>query len=269
VIELGDMLPRRGIATDEISARLAEIAKREKRIPIIILDEVDRLLDNSAQDDRILYDLSRSQEAIGLASSLIAITNEKEIALKLDARVRSVLANHTIYFEQYTPTQLKEILKQRAKIALFDDAYDDDVIGLCAGIGAKSQGDARLALHLLWASAKKAQSQSCKKITVEHVQAVRERAVQTENTLAQRKEDVLEDIDKKIIQIVRDNKTPIESGQIYDKLQIPQEKIRGIRNHLEKLNTIGILECEEVRKGQGRTRIWRIAVKKPEHETKK
>lgn len=260
VIELGDMLPRRGIATDEIVSRLAEIGKREKFIPIIILDEVDRLLSTTEQgEDKVLYDLSRAQEALGLNASVIAITNERDLPAKLDGRVRSSLTNHTIYFEAYTPTQLKEILNVRAREALFTGTYDEDVIGLCAAIGAKSGGDARLAIHLLWAAAKKAEVDGAKKISVEHVRQIKERSISHTSTPAERKIDSLEEQDKNLIEIIAKSDGGIDSGEIYQKLSIEHNQQRNVRNRLDRLQKSGLIEFEERHKGMGKTRFWKIS----------
>ncbi|MFH0927828.1 MAG: AAA family ATPase [Candidatus Micrarchaeota archaeon] len=260
VIELGDMLPRRGIATDEIVSRLGEIGRREKFIPIIILDEADRLLAGGQGEEKVLYDLSRAKEALGLEASVIAITNERDLPAKLDGRVRSTLTNHTIYFEQYSPTQLKEILQQRARAALWTGSYDEDVIGLCAGVGAKSGGDARLAIHLLWAAAKKAEVEGAKKITVEHVKAIKERSMSHASTLAERKMEELDEADAQLVEIISSCADGIDSGGVYEKFGAEEGQQRTVRNRLEKLEKAGLLCCEDAQKGPGgRTRIWRLA----------
>jgi len=258
VIELGDMLPRRGIATDEIVARISEIGKREKFIPIIILDEVDRLLCTNTREDQVLYDLSRAQEALGLNASVIAITNERDLPTRLDPRVRSSLTNHTIYFEQYDPNQLKSILLQRASKALWTVSYDEDVIGLCAAIGSKSGGDARLAIHLLWASAKKAEIEGAKKITVDHVKAIKNRSISHAATPAERKSENLEELDKIIVNIISENPGGIESGKIYELLGTDQNEQRNVRIHLDLLTKSGLIEFDEVTRGTGKTRVWKL-----------
>lgn len=256
VMELGDMLPRRGIATDEIVERLSEIGRREKTIPIIILDEVDRLL--SSGESQVLYDLSRAQEALGLSASVIAITNEEDLPAKLDARVRSSLTNHTIHFPAYTPNELKEILLQRSKGAFFADAIDSDVVGLCSAIGAKNGGDARLTIHLLWAAGKMAQSEGAKKITVGHVQKVKQRSEAHARIPAQRKTDGLDEIDKQIIEFIKSNPA-CDSGSLYSHLGAKDENLqRNARNHLQKLEAAGLIVGAEASKGAGRSRKWNL-----------
>ncbi|MFH1306306.1 MAG: AAA family ATPase [Candidatus Micrarchaeota archaeon] len=257
VIELGDMIPRRGIATDEIVMRIGEIGGRKQNIPIIILDEVDRLLAPQTREDRVLYDLSRAQEALGIDASVIAITNEENLPVKLDERVRSSLTNHTINFKPYNPNELREILRERAKMAFWQNTYDNDVIGLCAGIGAKAGGDARLTIHLLWAAGKTAEREGAKKICVKHVKEVKERSVAHATTPAERKIGDLDEMDKKIIEIIS-KEEGVESGKLYLKLKAKEGEQRTVRNRLEKLKKARLVECTEISKGLGRSKIWKI-----------
>jgi Cdc6-like AAA superfamily ATPase len=148
---------------------------------------------------------------------------------------------------------------QRAKKALWPGAYDEDVIGLCAGIGAKAGGDARLTIHLLWAAAKKAESDGKKKIGVEHVQAIKERSYAHVKMPLTRKIDSLDELDKTIISIIADAKNGIESGGIYEQLNSSSAEQRTIRNRLERLEKTGLLTWEQSNV-EGRTKIWKIKI---------
>jgi archaeal cell division control protein 6 len=258
VIEMGDMLPRRGIAADEIVLRLEEIGRRKENILIIILDEVDRLIATDSGEQKVLYDLSRAQDALGLDASVIAITNDEELPIRLDDRVRSSLTNHTINFKPYGPNQLKSILEQRAKKAFWPQSYDEDVIGLCAAIGSKAGGDARLTIHLLWAAAKKAESMDSKKVSVEHVKMVKESSYSVAATPAQRKSENLDELDKRLLKVIREANQDIDSGELYSKLKVTENEQRNIRNRLERLKNAGLIDSKDINKGSGRTRVWKI-----------
>lgn len=258
VIEMGDMLPRRGIAADEIVLRLQEIGRRKENVLIIILDEVDRLMASQTQEDQVLYDLSRAQSALGLDASVIAITNDEQLPVRLDGRVRSSLTNHTINFKPYGPDQLRSILEQRAKKAFWPDSYDEDVIGLCAAIGSKAGGDARLTIHLLWAAAKKAESLGEKRVTVDHVKMVKESSYSAAATPAQRKSQNLDQLDKKILDVIKKHAKGIDSGKVYSGLGANENEQRNIRNRLDRLKDSGLIEFETVNKGSGRTRVWKL-----------
>lgn len=254
----GDMMPRRGIAADELVARLKEIGRREQKLmPIVVLDELDRLL--ASGEEQILYDLSRSSEALGLPCALIGITNNEEIALKLDPRVRSSLTNHLISFKPYSPTQLKNILSERAKRAFQPNALGDEVIGLCAAIGAKAGGDCRVALQVLLEAGRMAEREGAKQVLVSHVKAVKEQAILASSTPAERKSEPLDEIDKKILECIKKaGEKGIESGMIYSLLKADESEQRTIRNHLMRLERSGLICSQEVSAGSGRTKRWRI-----------
>ncbi|MDE1798252.1 MAG: AAA family ATPase [Candidatus Micrarchaeota archaeon] len=259
VIGLGDMLPRRGIAVDEVVARLNEIGRRQERIPIVVLDEADRLLASPAHEDRVLYDLSRAQEALGLKVGLIAISNDTALPVKLDARVRSSLTNHRIDFAPYNPAQLKAILNERAGRAFRPGALDAEVVPLCAAVGAKAGGDARVSLHLLWAAGKKAESAGAKKVEVAHVKAAQSGgAVEEAATPAVRKTQGLDEMDARIIALIsKAGKNGLESGEIYKDFGAGENEQRNIRNRLLRLEKSGLI-AGETAPGGGNVRCWKL-----------
>jgi len=257
IIELGDMMPRRGVAIDELLAKIAEINKREDKIIVAVLDEIDRLKANN--EESILYDLARAKESIGLKVCLIGITNLENFALELDPRIRSSLINNVIKFEPYNAIELKEILKERAKLALWPGAYSAEVIGLCAAIAAKENGDARFAIHLLWASAKRAEEQERLKISVDDVYEIKQRSLAYSKIPALRKMNDLDDLDKLIISIIMESQEEIPSGRIYEKINASINEQRTIRNRLERLEKEGLIQSREVVfKSGGKTKLWKI-----------
>ncbi len=260
VTALGDMLPRRGIAVDEVVARLKEIGRREQcPLPIVVLDEVDRLLASNAREDQVLYDLSRSAEALGLPCAVIGITNDVELPMKLDARVRSSLTNHVINFSPYNPTELKSILGERAKRAFQPSALDSEVIPLCAAVGAKAGGDARISIHLLWAAARAADSEGASKVGIAHVKAMQASALEAAAIPASRKINDLDEMDRKLVQLIsKSADSGLSSGELYAKLKAGEAEQRTLRNRLARLEKGGLITGEEIDKAGGHTRRWKI-----------
>jgi cell division control protein 6 len=254
---LGEMLPRRGIAADEILARVFEIAKKDERIPIVVLDEADRL-EASADGVQVLYDLCRARELHSLFTSVIAITNDSQFHLRLDPRVRSSFVQHTYDFSPYTVPELKEILSQRAQMAFLPGALSDDVVPLCAAIAHKSGGDARIAFSLLRAAGKAAERESAPRVEVKHVRATREQAVASAATKAERKLPALDEIDARIVDAAcKAGKEGIESGKLYTALSRLCGE-RALRQRVERLEKTGIIETETVQSGSGRSRLIKI-----------
>jgi len=254
---LGEMLPRRGIAADEILSRVFEIAKKDERIPIVVLDEADRL-EASSDGVQILYDLCRAGELHSLKTAVIAITNDEEFHTRLDARVRSSFVQHTHKFSAYLVPQLKEILGQRAGKAFFEGALSEDVVPLCAAVAVNRGGDCRVAFALLRAAGKAAERENAARVEVKHVRATQDEALAASGSKVERKLGTLDEVDQKIISAVKDaGKEGIESGKLY----LAMKKFlgdRALRQRVDTLEKIGMLEAEFVQIGQGRSRVIRL-----------
>ncbi|MEM3362307.1 MAG: AAA family ATPase [Candidatus Anstonellaceae archaeon] len=268
IVEIGSMMPRRGVAADELLATISEVIRKNENVLIVVLDEVDRL--KASGEESILYDLARAKEAIGLKSTVIGITNMENFGADLDSRIASSLIHNTIKFEEYNTIQLKNILKERAKIALWSGVYNDDIIGLCAAIASKAGGDARFAIHLLWASAKKAEEENSSKITIEHVYKIRDRSMKYAKIPLARKIEYLDEVDKTILGIIAEQEEEgITSGKIYEKLNASQSEQRTIRNRLDRLEKEGLIYSTDfTTAGGGKTRVWKIKLY-AENEEKK
>ncbi|MFH1447766.1 MAG: AAA family ATPase [Candidatus Micrarchaeota archaeon] len=243
---LGEIIPRRGVATDEVTDKISEFLLKEKRAPVIALDEIDRLVASQYGEESILYDLARSSEVFGAEICIIGITNHSAFLSKLDSRITSSLSQHRLEFKRYSPIQLKDILKERARFAFSDGSLDKEAIPFCAAIGAKNGGDARIAIAVLWRAGKLADRKGSPKVTVAHVKAIAyERTEHEHNTM-------LEPLEKKILEIVRAN--PLTSGELYKSFKSKSITDRTIRNHLTKLEKLGLVETE-VKADRGRTRV--------------
>jgi len=254
---LGEPMPRRGIAADEVFSRIVEIAKKEDRIPILVLDEADRL-ESSEEGVQVLYDLCRAGEVHSLKTGVIAITNDEGFHMRLDARVRSSFVQHTLKFEPYSMPQLKEILQRRAKAAFAPDALDSEVVPLCAAVAFKHGGDARVALALLLSAGKAAERENAPRVLVQHVRAIEVQALGQSAVKAERKFPDLDELDQTIVELAKSaGKKGIESGELYEKLK-RYVKERALRNRIEKLEKDGILQTEAKQLGKGRTRAIRV-----------
>jgi len=244
--EMGEVLPRRGIAADEIMQRMFNAIKYAGISPVIVLDEVDRLFASQYEEQQVLYDLARSRETHGINLGLIAITNNEHILAELDPRVRSSLAQHALAFSKYTPAQLRDILRERAKLGFFPNALDKEVIPVCAAIGAKRNGDARIALHALWAAGKEAEKEGAKKVTLAHVEKAKESIEKLGGLVNLQK---FGEIERKILEALA--KGPMDSGELYEKVGLEE---RNARRYLERLEMLGLITTEEIKKGSGRSR---------------
>ncbi|MEM4633605.1 MAG: AAA family ATPase [Candidatus Anstonellaceae archaeon] len=254
---LGEFMPRRGIAADEVFLRIVEIAKKEGKVLVAVLDEVDRL---AAQPEgaQVLYDLCRAGELHSLKVGVLAITNDEQFHARLDPRVRSSFIQNVLHFKPYTMPQLKEILLARAKLAFFDNSIEPDVVPLCAAVAYKSGGDARAALSLLFSAGKAAEREGAQKVSILHVRQAQDLSLQRVAVKAERVLEEMDSLDKRIIQEIKNaGQVGIESGRLYEVLS-SVAKERAIRNRIDRLEKSGIIVLEPAPLKRGKSRIIRL-----------
>ena len=247
-VSLGEIVPRRGVAVDEVTDRIREFFSREKRTVVIVLDEVDRLVASLYGEESILYDLARAGEVFGAEIGIIGITNYEDFLARLDPRITSSLAQHRLVFKQYTPQELKDILGERAKLAFRRGALEEEVVPLCAAIGFKRGGDARVAIATLWKAGKFADRKGSKTVKVEHVKEVSQEKAEHERT------GMMDPLQKKILETL--DEKPLTSRELYGMLEKEGITERAIRNHLTLLEQANLIETE-VKTDKGRTRVIR------------
>jgi archaeal cell division control protein 6 len=169
-------IPMTGWPTDQVYAEFRNALDEEKRVVVIMLDEVDKLV---KKGDEVLYNLSRVNiDLLQTRLSIIGISNDLKFTEFLDPRVKSSLGEDEIIFPPYNAEQIQEILEQRAKIAFKPGMLAEDVIPLCSAFAAQEHGDARRALDLLRISAELAERERSLRITEDHVRRAREKIEQ-------------------------------------------------------------------------------------------
>ncbi|NYZ75159.1 AAA family ATPase [Candidatus Micrarchaeota archaeon] len=272
----GMPLPRRGVATDEVIKRVAEMLKADKKTAIVLLDEFDALFPRG--EEKVLYDLSRANEQYGVNIGVIAITNDAGLLARADGRIRSSFGGRQLEFKQYSPVELKDILHERAKKALAPGAYEDEALALCAAHGAKAGGDARVAIESLLAAARIAERRGAQKLEESDAAvAVKQSAVSKPvspsfepvfKTAAQlhKARESLSEAEKRAMEILEkpENANGITSGDLYAELERSGIKERTARNYIESLEKRGLIKTEAVQgtpgaPGAGRTRRIRPA----------
>ncbi len=168
-----ERLPPTGLPKDIIFKKLLGLLDQTvgNSICFLVLDEIDKLIENKKIGNEILYDLTNLNEDLDICrTSLIGISNDLKFRDNLDPRVLSRLGEEPpIIFHPYNATQLGDILKDRADITFYEGVLDGGVINLCAALAAKEDGDARKALQLLRKAGELAQRAQNKIITAKHV----------------------------------------------------------------------------------------------------
>ncbi len=169
VENLSQRVPFTGLSTDRVYQMLVEKLDEERRIVILVLDEIDKIVTKNGDD--ILYQLLKINEDLTKAKvSIIGISNDLKFTEWLDPRVRSRLSDEKLVFPPYNAQELFDILSQRAARAFGDGAAGVPVLSLIAAMAAQEHGDARRALDLLRVAAEIAERAGEDRLTEKHVQ---------------------------------------------------------------------------------------------------
>ncbi len=247
---MGYAVPDRGVSSEEVYSKLVAVLRTSKSIPIIVFDEAEQLLKDESKKE-LLYDLSRLGEQQKLSIGLVFISNDNFFLSNLDDRIRSSLQASSIPFEPYSSTDLKEILKERAKYAFLEYVLEDDVIPLCAAHAAKLGGDARVAIDVLLKAGRLAERENSKKVSTKHVRAcfLQEKPVKVEivSNLSDQEKEILLFLDK-------NSSKEVDSGLIYSSLEKKFSE-RTLRSAISELEKKGLIFSEKIIKGKGFSRV--------------
>lgn len=167
-------IPTRGIATSTYYDRLWTILDQQYSVVLILLDEIDKLA-----DDSLLMQLSRAGEAGKVQTAkigVIGISNKiKYKDNQLSERVKSSLCEREFVFPPYDANQLNKIMAARND-AFRTGVLQDGVIPKAAALAAREHGDARQAIDILRYAGEIAQARNATTVSEEFVIDAREQA---------------------------------------------------------------------------------------------
>ncbi len=168
-----DKLTKKTSNTSSPSELFRRIFEYIETIPqkhiFFILDEIDKV---ETGYDGLLYCFLRPHEVSETTKeiTLIACSNDMNFPRELDVGTRSSFAcMDKLMFPRYDATQLKDILKQRAKDGLKEGVCGDEILSLCAAYGAQEHGDARKTIELLEKAAEITMVEKEPKISEQHI----------------------------------------------------------------------------------------------------
>ncbi len=270
---IGKEVPMTGWPTDQVFEEFKKTVDKEKRVVIIIMDEIDKLV---RKGDDVLYNLSRINGDLENARiSLIGISNDLKFTEFLDPRVKSSLGEEEIIFPPYDANQIHDILEQRAGLAFKSNMLDETVIRLCAAFAAQEHGDARRALDLLRVSGEIAERSKSPVVEEKHVRVAQEkiendRVVEVVRTLPTQSKLIL--LSVLLLSKIRNNNVSTgEAYTIYKQMchDIGSDILtqRRITDLISELDMLGIINAMVVSKGRyGRTKEISLSV--PMSDTK-
>ena len=270
--EWAERIPFTGWPTETVYSKVQETIDQEKRVVVLILDEIDKLVYKSG-DDVLYYLLKLNDDLRNTKISLIGISNDLKFTEFLDPRVRSRLGEEKMVFSPYNADQLRDILEQRAMLAFEENVISKSVIGLCAALAAQEHGDARRALDLLRVSGELAERKRATTITEKFVYKAKNKI----------ELDCIQEVIRTLplqskllmLGIVINEEQGMEkmtTGEAYDTYKGLCKKIgtspltqRRITDLISELDMLGIINVRLISKGRyGRTREISLSVSQVE-----
>jgi len=265
---LGVKVPFTGLAVGEVFDRFKEGLEAQKKIFIVVLDEIDALI--KVRGDTLLYELTRVNETLRHGrTSIIGISNDLRFKEFLDPRVLSSLSEEEIVFRPYDAAELRDILWRRAHVAFSEGALLDSAVALCAALAAAEHGDARRALDLLRVAGELAEREGSDCVSEEHVRQA-EKRVEHDRIL-----EVLENlpVHSKLVlcSVYLLGKTKVSysiTGDIYgiycelcDQSGLSPLTQRRVSGLISELDMVGLLNARVVSMGRyGRTKKIRLGI---------
>lgn len=236
-IELGAFVQRRGMSKDEILEKIFEVCEKSKKGLIVCLDEVDQLI---FREQEALYDLLRINQYIKNPLGLVLISNNPNIFINLEPRIRSSLNIEEIEFKPYSLDEMKDILKERARPAF--RSVEEGAILLASNHAVQLGGDVRIGLECLLKAGRLAERENSKKLRVEHIKKILHTVKSVKPEII--KERITEG--ERIILKIIEERRKLSSGELYEeyskKVEAPvsKRKFRDFISHLAELKMIKI-----------------------------
>lgn len=266
--EFGKEVPITGLPTDEVYKMFYDVIDTDKRIILLILDEIDHLVNKIGND--VLYNLTRINSELKNAQiCVIGISNDLMFTDRLDPRVKSSLSEEEVVFPPYNALQLQDILRERSEKAFKSDCLEYGLIQKCAAYAAREHGDARRALELLRVAGEIAERSGCDKVELKHLDMAEEKIERdrvTDIVLTQPRQQQL--VLYSILSVYQNRKDKIFTGEVFEVykglcLQTGLKALtqRRISDVIAELDMLGIINANVISKGRyGRTREISLSI---------
>lgn len=259
--EFGQEIPSTGLPTDEVYNIFYKLLDREKKIVLLVLDEIDQLTKKIG--DEILYNLTRiNVELHNSQICLVGISNNLVFTENLDPRIKSSLSEEELIFSPYNALQIQDILRKRAAKAFKPEVLQPGVIEKCAAYSARDHGDARRAIDLLRIAGELAERNGSLIVEINHLDEA-EKKIESDKVInaATNQPKQFQSVLYAIL-LIAPQKKNFFTGEIYDvyKNVCRQTKLniltqRRVSDIIAEMDMLGIINAKIISKGRyGRTR---------------
>jgi len=227
--------------TEELFKIIANILNRKSAV--FVFDEVDKV-----EDIDFIYTIL---EKI-YRKSIILITNHRNYLLGIEERVKSRLATDILEFKPYNEAETKSILEERKNYAFSPGVWENDAF-LRVAKKTYELEDIRSGLHLMKEAGLIAESESVKKITLEHIN----KSLAKLDEVSIKDPCELEDESKFILEIVKKN-TGKKIGELFKQYQEESGKssYKTFQRKIQKLREGKFINVKKITGGaEGSTTI--------------
>ncbi len=266
--EMGEQIPATGLPTDEVYKIFLRHIDSEKKLVVLILDEIDQLVKKAG--DEILYNLTRiNSELKNSELTIIGISNDLLFMDNVDPRIKSSLSEEELVFPPYDALQIKDILLQRCKESFSEGVIQVGVIEKCAAYAAREHGDARRAIELMRVAGELAERKNKKLVEMEDIDEAedkieRDKVFDVVNTQPKQFQLTL----FSIFLLTEKGNNQIFTGDIFEVYKDLSAKVglkpltqRRISDIIAELDMMGMINAKVVSKGRyGRTREITLAI---------
>ncbi len=265
--EFGHEVPSTGLPTDEVYNIFYNLLDRQKKIVVLVLDEIDQLTKKIG--DEILYNLTRiNSELKNSQICLVGISNSLVFSETLDPRVKSSLSEEEIIFPPYNALQIQKILRQRVDGGFKDGIVEPGVVEKCSAFAAREHGDARRAIDLLRVAGEIAERSGSERVSITHLDEAESKVESDKIINAAINQPKQFHAVLYAILLISPQKRSFFTGEIYE----VYEKIckqtkhnvltqRRISDILAELDMLGIINARIISKGRyGRTRDVTLSI---------
>ncbi len=265
--EYGQEVPSTGLPTDEVYSIFYKLLDREKRIVLLVLDEIDQLTQKIG--DEILYNLTRVNSELGKSQiCLIGISNSLVFSENLDPRVKSSMSEEEIIFPPYNALQIQNILRTRCSAAFHEGTIQPGVIEKCAAYAAREHGDVRRAIDLVRVAGEVAERSGSMQIHIHHLDDAEQKMESDKTITAVTSQPKQFQTVLYTLLLLSPERRKIFTGEVYELYKTICKKIgsnvltqRRVSDILAELDMLGIINAKIISKGRyGRTREVHVAI---------
>lgn len=159
----------RGYSLEEMYIAFLKNISDKNMKTLLILDDADHLFKKYKD---FIYKLSRVEEASSKSLNMLSILfilHSEDVLAKLDPWTSAGLHKNIIYFENYTYSELLDILRIRGEEAFYEDAFSRETLKAAVDASMAYSFNARYAIELLYRGGLNADRRGEKIVTPKHI----------------------------------------------------------------------------------------------------